>query len=75
MRAFEACCLGQSAEEGCGVGVVERQVREPSEVEPGGDTRHKAAEPSAAVIEHDGPDHGSSSDSSSAAMPRRPASA
>ena len=65
----------QSRKQQRSLGVVERQVAVPTTVDPGGDTCREAAEPAAAVIEQHGPLHGSSSDSSSAVMPRRPASA
>ncbi|HEX4931140.1 MAG TPA: hypothetical protein VFV62_10570, partial [Gaiellaceae bacterium] len=75
MRALEANRLREVNQQRPGLGVVEGQEREPSEVDPGDDTRREAAEASAAVVEQDGPVHGSSADSSSAAMPRRAARA
>ena len=67
--------LGQPGQQRLGSGVVEGQEREPSEIEPRGDTRREAAEASAAVVKQDRPLHGNSADSSSVAMSRRPASA
>jgi hypothetical protein len=75
MRARVAPRLGQSREQRLSLGVFERKICIPSTIDPSGDTRHEAAEPSAPVVEDHGPPHGSSSDSSSAVMPRRPASA
>ena len=75
MRALEADVTGQARQQRLGGGIVEGQKREPSEVEAGDDTRREAAEASAAVVEQHGTFHGSSADSSSAAIWRRPASA
>jgi len=75
MRALEPHVHRQPRQQWLGGGIVERQKREPSEVEAGDDTRREAAEASAAVVEQHGTVHGSSADSSSAAISRRPASA
>ena len=75
VRALVAGRLRKLREQRLRGGVVERQPAVPAAVESRGDTRHEAAEASVAVVEDDRTPHGSSSDSSSAAMPRRPASA
>ena len=75
VRALEAHVLGQAREQRLGGGIVEGEEREPSEIETGDDTRREAAEASAAVVEQHRTFHGSSADSSSAAISRRPASA
>ena len=53
----------------------ERQPGIPAAIDSRGDTRREATEASVAVVQDDRTLHGSSSDSSSAAMPRRAASA
>ena len=75
VHALEACGLGETGQQRLGGRVVEGQEREPAEIEPVDEPRREAAEAAAAVVEQHRPAHGSSGDSSSAAMSRRPASA